>query len=91
MKLSHYPYIVIRIECPTCKRSGRYRLARLADRFGAETSLDAVVHWLSLDCPWRGERRGECQVRLVDLGASGRPPDLPPAMMGLRVVKGGRE
>jgi hypothetical protein len=56
--------------------------------FGAEILLDDLLLRLSADCPWRDEPRGTCHARFADLPPQ-RPPDLPPAMMRLRVVRGG--
>src|SRR3712207_6156555 len=97
-RLSSYPFVVVRIGCNLCHRQGAYRLARLAAKFGAEMPLDEVLFRLSFDCPWREgpERRQgnqyvpKCHARFVDLEGAPRPPDLPPAMMGLRIVQGGK-
>ena len=35
-RLREYPYIVVRFACRECPRMGRYRLAVLAERFGAD-------------------------------------------------------
>jgi hypothetical protein len=69
----------------SCKRAGAYRLARLAVKFGSEILLDDLLLRLSTDCPWRDDPRGTCGVRFADL-----PPDLPPVMLRLRIVKGGK-
>jgi hypothetical protein len=62
--------------------------------------LDEVVRQLSLDCPWRhepgrkpiGGRSGEkCGAYLPDLQGPPRPPDLPPAVLKLRVLAGGKK
>jgi hypothetical protein len=37
--LAYYPFVVVRIACRVCSRSGSYRLARLAAKFGPEISL----------------------------------------------------
>lgn len=96
-RLSDFPFVVVRIECPLCNREGAYRLARLAAKFGAEISLEALLDRLAQDCAWRreaGERPAgkydpKCGARFVDLHAP-RPPDLPPGMVGLRLIRGGR-
>jgi hypothetical protein len=36
--LAFYPFVVVRIACRVCSRSGAYRLARLAAKHGPETS-----------------------------------------------------
>jgi hypothetical protein len=94
--LAFYPYVVVRIACRQCSRSGGYRLARLAAKFGPEITLDDVLQRFSYDCLWRTESRSKatlkaqsCGVYFPDLENS-RPPDLPPGMMKLRVVQGGK-
>ena len=97
-RLWQYPYVVVRVGCHLCPRTGSYRLARLAAKFGAEASLGAVLDGLALDCAWRrgpGDRRAgkyeaKCGAYFPDLHGPPRPPDLPPAAMRLRVVRGGR-
>jgi hypothetical protein len=80
-RLSQYPYVVVRFECTFCPwRRGVYRLARLAERFGAEASLDHVRQQISKDCP-RHRARGtqmapRCHVWYTDL-VSANPHDLP--------------
>jgi hypothetical protein len=95
--LSSYPFIVIRVGCSLCPRSGSYRLARLAAKYGAEIPLDELLDRLARDCRWRretgegpaGKYDPKCGARFVDLDAP-RPPDLPPALAGLRVIRGGK-
>ncbi|HEY1243907.1 MAG TPA: hypothetical protein VGF29_03655 [Hyphomicrobiaceae bacterium] len=41
--LATYPHVVIRIACRRCKRRGSYRLARLAERYGANTTIEALL------------------------------------------------
>jgi len=42
-RLSHYRYVIVRFECIFCPwRRSVYRLARLAERYGAEATLDHV-------------------------------------------------
>ncbi|CAH1658839.1 conserved hypothetical protein [Hyphomicrobiales bacterium] len=96
-KLSDFPWVWVRIGCDVCHRSGKYRLARLAERFGAEIPLDDLVRQLSIDCPRRrmgtmkrSRYNGEpCFARLVDLYKPPGPPDIPAGMVKLRVVNGG--
>ncbi len=86
------------VACDLCGRSGQYRLARLVARFGPEISLDDLLDWLAADCPWRrrpGLRRAgkyevKCHACYADLMFSRPPPDLPPEMRPLRVVRGGK-
>ena len=96
--LAEYPYIVVRIACAMCPaRQGAYRLARLAEKFGADTAIEDVLARIAFDCPYppphkaRGNQyHPRCHVRLPDLEGNPPPPNLPPALMALRVVKGGK-
>lgn len=97
-RLSSYPYVVVRVGCDLCHRRGAYRLARLAATFGPEIEMDDLLRRLALDCrhaegPHR--RTGnqyvpKCHARFVDLGWPRPPPDLPPAMAGLKLIRGGK-
>lgn len=45
--LWRYPSVILTLECAMCpRRKGRYRLARLAHRYGPDTSLDDVFDLL---------------------------------------------
>ncbi len=91
--LATYPYVVVRLDCALCSRRGRYRLARLADRYGANCPMAELLDMLAGDCKWRGVRPRHprlpaCGARFPDLrGPSPPPPDDPPTR--LRLVKGG--
>lgn len=92
--LASYPWIVVRFACRRCGRGGAYRLARLAAKFGSEMRLDDLVVRISYDCPWRGDDRNKaaaerCEAYLPDLERR-TPPDLPPGLMRLQLVKGGK-
>ena len=89
-RLSSFPYVVVRVACTFCpKRRGVYRLARLAERFGAEVPLEELIQHLSADCPWQDDpkrpgarRRGNlyvprCHAHFPDLWHA-PPADLPP-------------
>jgi hypothetical protein len=84
MRLSEFPFVIVRLTCGLCPRRGSYRLARLAAKYGPETELAAVVNDLSRDCPyWRPHHRRpprkyevRCCARLEDVAT---PPDLPVA------------
>jgi hypothetical protein len=74
------------------RRDGSYRLARLAAKYGPEITLRDLTDRFSHDCLWRAEARSKkgksaCGVYLPDLEHK-RPPDLPPGMVKLRLVKG---
>ena len=87
--LAFYPFVVVRIACSRCTRSGAYRLARLAAKYGAEIALPDLMAKLAVDCPFRRARhpyRGGCQARFVDLEGPPIPPDMPPRPF--RVIKG---
>ena len=84
--------VVVRIGCRQCSRKGAYRLARLAAKFGPEITLRDLTNRFSYDCMWRPEARSKkgksaCGVYLPDLEHK-RPPDLPPGMVKLRLVRG---
>jgi hypothetical protein len=82
---------VVRIACRVCSRRGSYRLARLAAKFGSESSLRDLLDRFAYDCLWRAEARSKkgesaCGVYLPDLEQP-RPPDAPPGMVKLRLIK----
>jgi hypothetical protein len=86
--LATFPYVVVRVACCFCKRSGTYRLARLAEKFGADATVDDVLRQLAADCPhWKRNARWKegCGVYLPDLDWPPRPRDMPRPK--LRVVK----
>ena len=89
--LAHYPFVVVRIACRVCSRGGSYRLARLAAKYGPEIELRDLTERFCYDCLWRAEARSKrgvsaCGVYLPDLEQK-RPPDLPPGLAPLRLVK----
>ena len=91
MRLSEYPYVVVRIGCSRCARTGRYRLARLADRYGSEIILPHLLEMLSTDCPLRERSRvavfDRCGAFYPDLSGP-RPPDTPAELRPkLKVVR----
>ena len=87
-RLAHYPFVVVRIACRVCSRRGSYRLARLAAKFGPESSLRDLLDSFTYDCLWRAEARSKsaCGVHLPDLEQP-RPPDAPPGVVKLRLIK----
>lgn len=83
-----YPYVIFRLACRYCGRTGSYRLARLAEKFGCEAKTEDVMRTLAADCPhWKRSGRWleGCGVYLPDLERPRRPPDDP--QRKLRVVK----
>lgn len=89
MRLVDYPFILVRFRCDLCKRSGQSKLARLAEKYGSLTTLDALCERMTRDCPWRSDKAAEikgCGIYMPDLPTR-VPPDLPPGAMKLRVVR----
>ena len=74
LRLRDYPFVVVRFSCRDCPRIGRYRLAVLAERFGADALLPDVLEAISAACPRTRERHPgrRCQAYLPDLTEPGR-------------------
>lgn len=96
-RIVDYPWVMCRVRCHYCRRQGAYRLARLAEKYGAECSIEQMRVLLAGDCPYAGERykpqkyaKG-CGPYFPDLEGPPRPPDLPPALGGLEVIEGGKK
>ncbi len=91
--LRDYPFVVVRFACHDCPRIGRYRLAVLAERFGADADLEDVLAAISANCPRHRESHPgrRCRAYYPNLPPP-RPPDLPRDLqaMRLRVIEGGR-
>jgi hypothetical protein len=89
LRLVDYPFVIVRFRCNLCHRSGQSRLARLADKHGCMITLEALCNRITRDCPWRkdgaAERTG-CGIYMPDLPQK-VPPDLPPGMVKLRIVR----
>lgn len=49
-RLVDWPWVTLEIECSLCHRAGRYRLARLAERFGASAELGPLLFALTERC-----------------------------------------
>jgi hypothetical protein len=99
-RLLDYPYVRLRIGCDACQRRGSYRLARLAEKYGAAIELDDLLAQLTGDCARRMDERAVrnsrtrpmvCHAALIDMKANPRPPDLPPGLFKLRLVSGGNQ
>ena len=76
--LATYPLVSVRIACRNCKRRGSYRLARLAERYGADTTLEDLLIKVTADCNLASNRTGRPGCRAAyfpDLDRS--QPDLP--------------
>ena len=93
--LSSYPYVAVKLACRRCSRSGSYKLARLADKYGAEIRMTDLLGFLAGDCKlWepRHPAMERCGAYFADLGSPLRPPDLPTeGQRRMRVVPGGRK
>jgi hypothetical protein len=77
-RLAFYPFVVVRIACRVCTRSGSYRLARLAAKHGPEITLRDLTDRFSYDCLWRAEARSKkgksaCGVYYRTLSINDRP------------------
>lgn len=95
--LEHYPWIIVRFRCTRCRRFADARLARLAEKFGATETIAHLVARFHATCPHRPIKRNgrpvarpePCGGYCPDLGST-VPPDLPPSMSGLTLIKGGK-
>ena len=94
-RLLDYPFVLVRFACVLCSRRGQARLARLAERHGAEITLEELLDRVAWTCPYPRPRPGQklrkyqpfCGIMLPDLQGPGRPPpDLP--RRALHVVAG---
>ena len=86
------PYVIVRFACRDCPRVGQYRLAVLAERFGAEALLIDGLEANSAGCLRNRERHPNrrCQAYLPDL-VDPKPPDLPAAEgRRFKVIVGGK-
>ncbi|GHA10151.1 hypothetical protein GCM10007989_00320 [Devosia pacifica] len=94
-RLSDYPFVVVRLSCSYYPRRGQYRLARLAERYGADIGIEHMLGLLAGDCPWHGRKQRKyvptCGIYLPDLEGAPRPPDLPPALGRLVAIEGGKK
>ncbi|AOO84336.1 hypothetical protein BHK69_09915 [Bosea vaviloviae] len=95
--LMQYAWVVIRFRCHICKRAGDARLAVCAQRYGANATLGSLLGVFMSRCPYDPHNPARkpqkysyrCGAYLPDVMRSG-PPDLPPAMMGLTLIEGGK-
>lgn len=72
VRVQDYPFKVVSIACRHCPRAGRYRRAKLAERFGPAAGLPEV-EVLAADCPKRGigQFSDPCGARFPDLPSQG--------------------
>ena len=92
-RLVDYPYILVRFDCSICHRRGQARLARLAEKHGAEITLEDLLDRVAYPCPYPRLRRPRkyqvgCGIKLPDIeGGSPRPPDRPGPILKLVAKK----
>lgn len=92
LRLRDYPFVVVRFACHDSPRIVRYRLAVLAEKFGAEAAMADVLAATAAGCLRNKERRPgrRCQAFLPDL-LDPEPPDLPAAEgRRLKLIVGGK-
>lgn len=86
-----YRWVLVRLRCDVCPCHAETRLAVMAARYGYPTAGALGIARLHGGCPWNphtelrkpqnySHRRWAYRPDI----ASGRPPDLPPTMAGLR-------
>jgi hypothetical protein len=64
MRLRDYPYVVVRFACRHCPRIGRYRVAVLAERYGADVDMEDLLEAVSASCGNPRQRARACLRRL---------------------------
>jgi len=74
LRLRDYPYVVVRFACRDCPRLGRYRLAVLAERFGAEVAMVDILEAIAGNFARNRERHPgrRCQAYLPTWSTRGR-------------------
>ena len=81
--LVDWPHVLVDVECSLCPRRGRYRLARLAERYGAAVPLARLLELIAADCtlmkPGEKPRQYEarCGIRYVVPSTGPLPADAP--------------
>ena len=55
-RVRDYPYVVVRFACRDCPRIGRYQLAVLSERFGADALMVDVLEAISSTCLRNNEK-----------------------------------
>ncbi len=94
-RLDTYPYVKVRLACRRCSRTGSYKLARLADKYGAQIKMGDLLAYLAGDCKiWERKLAWQtrCGAYFIDLDWPPRPPDLPTeGQRRLRLVGGDKK
>jgi hypothetical protein len=65
LRLRDYPYVVVRFARRDCPQLGHYRLAVLAERFGADALMVDVLEAISASCLRSKERHPGGAARLT--------------------------
>ncbi len=97
-QLRDFPWVIVRLRCPWCRRGGDYRLADVASKHGSRTTIGRIVIAFMEECewrPWNPARKPQkygmkCGGYCPDLRRPD-PPDLPPSMVGLNLIEGGKD
>jgi hypothetical protein len=92
LRLRDYPFVIVRFACHDCPRIGRYRLAVLLEKFGADAAMADVLAAIAAGCLRNKERHPgrRCHAYLPDL-VDPKPPDLPAAAgRSLKLIAGGK-
>lgn len=95
IRLSQYPYVRLTVSCGPCGRRGRWSVARLAEKHGADIALHALLPILTASCKWQ-RKPGDPPPRAYEPRCLAHFPDLvapredEPAPERLRVIEGGR-
>lgn len=87
--LASFPYVRVRLACSKCSRRGSYRLARLAEKYGAGIRMTDLLAHLAGDCRLFAPRHpglDRCGAYFEDLVLPPRPPDLPPPRRRFRII-----
>jgi hypothetical protein len=60
---------ILRVECPTCNRNGRYHVARLVAELGPDYTLTDWLHKLTVYCPQKNQQgvTRACGAHMPDL------------------------
>jgi RNase P subunit RPR2 len=66
VRFHEYPTETVRLTCPKCGRSGRYRKRKLIERFGPDIRLPDLREEIA-QCDRHGKMHDACTVRYVDL------------------------
>jgi hypothetical protein len=79
-RLASFSYVKVRLACRQCGREGSYKLARLADKYGANVRMGDPLRMLVDDCKLIDPRHpfaDRCGAYFADLDWPPEPPDLP--------------